>query len=526
MRYGVLGSIITGALVCLSGQAQDDPAKEQVEQAMMKATRFMVEQVSNDGGYVWNYLPDFSRSWGEMEALPGMIWFQPPGTPSMGQIFLDAYHATGDEYYYRAAEQTARAIVRGQLDCGGWNYMTHSGGEDSLEHWYETIGRNGWRLEEFRHYFGNATFDDDATYAPASFLLRLYLEKKDTEYLPPLQKAIDFVLESQYPVGGWPQRFPLPEEYPDVLRGDYSSYITLNDGVHRNNVNFLLDCHAAFGDETLLEPSERAMKCILKLHQPNPQPGWSMQHTLDLKPAGARTYEPEALYPRAAYACVEDLMDYYEYSGDRVYLSRVPDAIAYIQRLALPEEVAALYPRTLGPGEKVFPSFVELGTNKPLYVHRRGSNSVSGEFYASYDPEGQWMPTFSMRALNPGLLWARFSKLMVTEEVEKPLRDPAPVCFFRSSKQIEDERVKSLLGELEKRPYWEGIFAGSQPCAGDPPGEPLPGDYCSTQVGDRYDTSPYRGGESVKGICTSVYIENMSLLIGWLESVRDGSPDR
>ena len=76
---------------------------------MKRATTFMVEKVAYKGGYVWSYLPDMSRRWGEMEAKPTMIWIQPPGTPSMGHLFLDAYHATGDEYYYRAAEQVASA---------------------------------------------------------------------------------------------------------------------------------------------------------------------------------------------------------------------------------------------------------------------------------------------------------------------------------------------------------------------------------------------------------------------------------
>ena len=43
-----------------------------------------------------------------------MIWIQPPGTPTMGHLFLDAYHATGDEYYYRAAEQVAGALICAQ----------------------------------------------------------------------------------------------------------------------------------------------------------------------------------------------------------------------------------------------------------------------------------------------------------------------------------------------------------------------------------------------------------------------------
>ena len=57
-----------------------------------------------------------------------MIWVQPPGTATMGHLFLDAYHATGDDYYYRAAEQAADALIRGQHRSGGWNYFIDFGG--------------------------------------------------------------------------------------------------------------------------------------------------------------------------------------------------------------------------------------------------------------------------------------------------------------------------------------------------------------------------------------------------------------
>ena len=37
---------------------------------MRRATTFMVERVATNGGYVWSYLPDMSRRWGEIEADP------------------------------------------------------------------------------------------------------------------------------------------------------------------------------------------------------------------------------------------------------------------------------------------------------------------------------------------------------------------------------------------------------------------------------------------------------------------------
>src|SRR5688572_29161099 len=94
-----------------------------VRSAMRRAARYMDEHVSYRGGYVWAYLPDFSVTWGEMEAKRTMCWIQPPGTPTAGHSFLDAYHATGDELFYRAAERTALALVSAQHPAGGWNYI-------------------------------------------------------------------------------------------------------------------------------------------------------------------------------------------------------------------------------------------------------------------------------------------------------------------------------------------------------------------------------------------------------------------
>eukprot|EP01030_Chromulinospumella_sphaerica_P034028 gene34028-34985_t len=161
----------------------------------------MTDTVSTQGGYVWSYLPDFSRRWGEMEAWPSMIWTQAPGTPEMGQIFLDAYRATGEEVYYEAAVKAGDTLLWGQHESGGWNYIIDFDGEASLRRWYETVGRNGWRLEEFQHYYGNATFDDHATVECGRFLLRLHLEKGDPKFRAAVERTIGFVLASQYPVG-------------------------------------------------------------------------------------------------------------------------------------------------------------------------------------------------------------------------------------------------------------------------------------------------------------------------------------
>jgi PelA/Pel-15E family pectate lyase len=209
--------------------------------------------VSTEGGYVWSYLPDMSRRWGEAEATPDMIWIQPPGTATMGQIFLDAFHATGDEYYYRAAEQVGAALVRGQPRSGGWQYFIDFGVPGATRHWYETIGRNAWRMEEFHYPADDATFDDAGTVEAGIFLLRLYLERNDPRWRPALDKAIRFVLDSQLDMGGWPQRWPA-----DPAQPAYARLITFNDDVATENIRFLLLAYRTLGND-----ASAARSCVV-----------------------------------------------------------------------------------------------------------------------------------------------------------------------------------------------------------------------------------------------------------------------
>ena len=299
-------------------------SKNEILATMKRASTFMVEKVSYNGGYVWSYLPDLSRRWGEMEAYKTMVWIQPPGTPTMGHLFLDAYHVTHDTYYLQAAQKVAKALIEGQRSCGGWNYMIDFAGEESIKKWYKTIGANGWRLEEFQHYYGNATFDDGGTFQAATFLLRMYFENKDAQTKAALDKVIAFVLKSQYPNGGWPQRYPIVDQFTKQGLPDYTPFITFNDEVAKGNIYFLILCYRMLGDTSLLIPIHKAMDIFLTLQMPMPQPGWALQYTLDLKPAAARTYEPLALSTNTTESNLFQLMYFYQLTGDKKYIERIP----------------------------------------------------------------------------------------------------------------------------------------------------------------------------------------------------------
>lgn len=516
-------------LVLLSSfkvRAQSKSLTQEAEQTMLRATQFMVEKVSTNGGYVWYYLPDFSRKWGEMEAYKTMIWLQNPGTVSMGHLFLDVYKATGDEYYYQAAAKAASAIIWGQSHEGGWNYLIDFAGDRSLKQWYNTIGKNGWRLEEFQHYYGNSTFDDDITSDAARFLLRMYLEKMDPAYKPALDKAINFILKSQYPIGGWPQRYPLKYDFNKQGHSDYTSYYTFNDDVIWENVHFLIQCYQVLGEERFLDPIRRGMNFYLVSQ--DACGAWGLQLNMALQTAGARTYEPAALMPSPTFTNAMLLLKFYQFTGDRKFLTHVPDAIKWLDATNLPAGEIE--------GGGTHPTFVEMGTNKALYVHRKGSNVKYGFYYTDYKNDHLLSHYGAKRRVPVEELKAEYNRVaaLSPEEATKdsPLKEEqftgngTPQKFYdlnRNAYKFKpgEAQVKEIIQSLDNQGRWLVKHASiSNPYIGDGQKQEPTDQYASTNVGDETDTSPYRDPSDQEYISTGDYIRKMSVLINYIRSAK------
>jgi PelA/Pel-15E family pectate lyase len=439
----------------------------------------------------------------------------------MGHVFLDAYHATGDEYYYKAAESVASALIWGQHPSGGWNYVVDFAGDRSLRDWYATTGKNAWRLEEFQHYYGNATFDDQVTTDAAIFLLRLYFEKLDSRYKAPVDKAINFVLTSQYPLGAWPQRFPISQEFSKKGLADYSSYYTFNDDVSWENISFLILCYEMLGEQRLLDPINRAMNFFLLSQQGQPNPGWALQYTLDLKPAAARTYEPLALATHTSATNIDHLLTFFEWTGDTRYLARVPEALDWLDRVKLAKPDAS---------GRTHPTYIELGTNKPVYVHRRGSNVFNGEYFFDYNPARPIGHYGQTRKIDVSGLRKRYEQLLkadVKDLAKKSPLTPGPGAvelprYFadRYASPVGKDvaaQAQGTIKALNETGYWPAALPqNSHPFTHDGnKNEVASGDFGTTHVGDDTDTSPYNDGKT-PAISTAEYLKNMNVLIQYL----------
>jgi PelA/Pel-15E family pectate lyase len=507
--------------------SQEKNLAKDAEMAMLHSTQYMVEKVSTNGGYVWFYRPDFTRRWGEMEAYKTMIWMQNPGTVSMGHLFLDAYETTGNEYYYQAAEKTASAIVWGQSHEGGWNYMIDFAGDRSLKQWYNTIGKNGWRLEEFHHYYGNSTFDDDVTSNAAMYLLRMYLIKMDPKWKPSLDKAINFILQSQYPLGGWPQRFPLKFDFNKDGHPDYTSFYTFNDGVIWENTNFLIKCYVTLGEERFLDPIRRGM--YFYMISQDSSGAWAQQLNMNLDPEGARTYEPKALLPRTTFGNAMLLLTFYQYTGDRKFLARIPESIAWLEKTALHKE------KTMN-GRYTHPTFIEPGTNRPIYVHRKGSNSKYGKYYFDYNDDNLLSHYGGKTVIQTEILKSEYNRIKVLSKeeatkgsplnVEQFSKEGIPQNYFKPDQNnltyLPDEKlVNTIITSLDKENRWLVKHASiSNQYIGDGQKQELTDKYSSVNNGDETDTSPFRDPSDQEYISIAEYIKNMNLLISYIKSIK------
>ena len=179
--------------------------------------------------------------------------------------------------------------------------------------------------EEYRHYYGNCTYDDRVTSDAARFLLRFYATTLEAAYREPTLKALEFVLTSQYPNGAWPQRYPLRTEFAHDGLPDYTSFYTLNDGVLIGNVELMLAAYDDARRRAVLRvgaPRRRLPRSPCRA--PTGEAAWAEQYGFDMRPSAARTHEPAGYVIRESRDAIRVLEMFYLLTGDRRYLDAHP----------------------------------------------------------------------------------------------------------------------------------------------------------------------------------------------------------
>ena len=358
--------VLSISILTVATQARAELTREQARAAMHKAVRFFQQDVSASGGFLWTYSSDLSLREGEGTATATQAWVQPPGTPSVGEAFLEAYLLTGDEVLLNAAKSTAYALVYGQLVSGGWDYLIEF--DKTLRAPYAYKVQHSWSSIDPKMK-NVTTLDDDTTQSALSFLIKLdrTLNFEDQKIHAAVLYALDSLVKVQNPNGAWPQRFsefpdakafPIkPASFPETWsrtfpKLDYRNYYTFND----NTLADMIDLMFLAGDQIdkkYAAAATRAGEFILLAQLPDPQPAWAQQYDANMQPAWARKFEPPAITGGESQGVIRILMTLYRQTGDAKFLKPIPRALDYLKKSELPD------------GR--LPRFLEIKTNRPLY---------------------------------------------------------------------------------------------------------------------------------------------------------------
>ncbi|MGH7128005.1 MAG: hypothetical protein ACREIV_05515 [Planctomycetaceae bacterium] len=354
--------------------AADAPPRADAERALRRAVEFFHDDVSSHGGYLWYYSGDLTLREAEGTATETQAWVQPPGTPTIGEAFLDAYEATGDEFYLNAARRSADVLVRGQLQSGGWDHGIELDPAKRQTHGYRN--NDAYRPSRRKKNPTNRTsLDDDISQSAARFLMRLdkTLGFKDERLHEAVGYALDSMLRAQRPSGGWYQwwdrwpepvserKFPVkqasyPKDWSRKWLNDWTGRYYLNDDVAANSIETLLLAWETYGEERYLHGASQAGSFLLLAQMPDPQPAWAQQYNVEMHPVWDRKFEPPAISGLESQSVLETLLLLYRKTGEEKYLEPLPRALAYLKQSRLPDGRLA--------------RFYELETNRPLYFTR------------------------------------------------------------------------------------------------------------------------------------------------------------
>jgi len=364
-------AVYVTAIICLAAHctlAGEAVTRQEAMNALRKAVRFFHSDVAIHGGYLWRYSADLALREGEGKASETMVWVQPPGTPSIGQVYLDGYEATGEQLYLDAARDTAYALVRGQLRTGGWFYHIEFDPAKRQRYGYHDVPRQDGQKQK-------TTLDDNTTQSAVRFLMRLdkIFQFRDKKIHEAVTRALEAMLRAQFPNGGWYQwwdQYPSPasaEDYPVKAAGYpetwsrtwlnvWTGRYFLNDNVMMDMIATMLDAYDIYQDQKYLESALKAGDFLILAQMPEPQPAWAQQYDPNMHPVWDRKFEPPAITGGESQNVLETLMLLYQKTGKKKYLAPIPRAISYLRKSQLPNGRLA--------------RFYELKTNMPLYFTR------------------------------------------------------------------------------------------------------------------------------------------------------------
>lgn len=308
-----------------------------------------------------------------------------------------------DWYNSDQAMAVADNVLLYQRITGGWEKNT-----DMARHLSDTQKQ---QLIEDKAIL-RSTIDNGATTTQLRFLGRVYDATHEIRFKEAFLRGVDYLLEAQYPNGGWPQFYP--------IRQGYYQHITFNDNAMINVMNLLKQISKAqapygFVDKQHRDQAtgaiSRGLDIILKtqVRINGALTVWCAQHDeVTLAPAKARAYELPSLSASESVGIVRYLMNLDHPSPD--VCTAIHSACAWLESTKINDQRVVTKPDPSSPkgydrvmvqdptAPPLWARFYDLTTNQPMFVDRdslpkQHLSDLSYERRNGYAYLGTWAQT-------------------------------------------------------------------------------------------------------------------------------------
>lgn len=235
----------------------------------------------------------------------------------------------------------------------------------------------------------NTTFDNNTTFTHIYALAQIFEATHNDKYKQAVLNGFDYILSAQYSNGGWPQYYPLED--------NYSRHITFNDGVftgiidvlqkaatRKKPFDFLDDKH----QHKISRAFAKALACIEKcqIKDKGTPTAWCQQHDeVTLLPVWGRKFEPPAICNKESADLVLFLMQIDNPDSTLVHV--IQNAVKWFRESAISNTMVKEIPApplktavrvsttdkvvvTDTTAPPIWTRYYELKTHKPLFCNR------------------------------------------------------------------------------------------------------------------------------------------------------------
>lgn len=265
-------------------------------------------------------------------------------------------------------------------------YQKNNGGWEKNVAMHKTLSPEEiQKLIATKNNFTVTTIDNDATSQEMRFLASVYQFQPEKKFSDAFLKGVDYLLKAQYENGGWPQFYP--------IQNNYSSHITFNDDAMANVLFLFQELLERRNDYPIKIPAETLSKiessfnkgidAILKTQyrQNGKLTVWCTQHDeFSLFPAKARAYELPSLSGKESATLVLLLMSLKNPSKE--VIRSVESAVNWfkVNKITGFREIRINGDKQLVKDENANPiwaRFSDLETNQPFVSDRDGIRKKS-----------------------------------------------------------------------------------------------------------------------------------------------------